>query len=86
MSEVGLPQAEFNFWFGLLAPIKTPSEIIARLNSEIAKIVDLAEVSDQFSKLGAEPMVMTPQAFDAFLKSESASLGALMRAAGAKAN
>ena len=81
-----MPQAEFNFWFGLLAPAKTPREIVARLNGEIAKIVELAEVSEQFSKLGAEPMVMTPQAFDAFLKSESASLGAIMRAAGVKAN
>ena len=86
MAEVSLPQAEFNFWIGLLAPAKTPPGIVATLNAEIAKIIALPGVSEQFSKLGAEPMVMTPQEFDAFIKSESASLGAIMRAAGVKAN
>lgn len=84
IAEAGLPQAEFNFWIAMLAPAKTPPEIVAKLNGEIAKIVALAEVSEQFSRLGAEPMVMTPQAFNVFLKSESASLGAIMREAGVK--
>jgi len=85
IGEAGVPGAEFNFWIGMLAPAKTPRDIVTRLNVEIAKIVQLAEIAARFASLGAEPFVLSPEVFDAFIKEEFATLGPIMKAAGAKA-
>jgi tripartite-type tricarboxylate transporter receptor subunit TctC len=82
IAEAGYPDAEFNFWVGMLAPGKTPREIVNRLNTEIAKALRLPEVRQRIANLGAEPMFMTPEQFDAFLAQEHDALGKVMRKAG----
>jgi len=84
IAEAGYPGGEFNFWVGMLAPAKTPREIVARINSELNKAMQQPEVQDRLAKLGAEPMPMTPEQFDAFIKEQYEELGKIMRAAGAK--
>ncbi|HEY6822702.1 MAG TPA: tripartite tricarboxylate transporter substrate binding protein [Burkholderiales bacterium] len=86
LAEAGLPQAEFNFWIGMLAPSQTPRTVIQRLHDEIEKIVQLPDVKGRLAKLGAEPMPMTPEQFDALIRNDFATLGPLMRAAGVKGN
>ena len=85
IAEAGFPRGEFNFWVGMLAPAHTPPELLGRLNSEIQKALAAADMQERLAKLGAEPMTMSPQQFDAFLKEEYAVLGEVMRAAGVKA-
>jgi tripartite-type tricarboxylate transporter receptor subunit TctC len=85
IAEAGFPGGEFNFWVGMLAPAKTPREIVERLNAEITKAEQTPEVKQRLANLGAEPMPMTPERFDAFIKQEHDELGKIMRAAGAKA-
>lgn len=85
IAEAGFPGGEFNFWVGMLAPAKTPHEVVARLNAEIVKAEQTPEVKQRLANLGAEPMPMTPERFDAFIKQEHDELGKIMRAAGAKA-
>jgi tripartite-type tricarboxylate transporter receptor subunit TctC len=82
IAEAGYPDAEFNFWVGLLAPAKTPREIVNRLNAEIAKALKQPEVRSRLANLGAEPMFMTAEQFDAFLAQEHDTLGKVMRKAG----
>ncbi|MGZ5650613.1 MAG: Bug family tripartite tricarboxylate transporter substrate binding protein [Usitatibacter sp.] len=82
IAEAGYPDAEFNFWVGMLAPAKTPREIVNRLNAEIAKALRLPEVQSRIANLGAEPMFMTAEQFDAFLAQEHETLGKVMRSAG----
>src|SRR5256885_36819 len=53
LAEAGLPQAEFNFWIGMLAPSQTPRPVIQRLHDEVEKILELAEVRGRLAKLGA---------------------------------
>ena len=84
IAEAGFPKGEFNFWVGLLAPAATPREIVARLNEEINKALQTAEMRERFAKIGAEPMVMTPAEYDGFIRSEYNVLGEVMRASGAK--
>src|SRR3954471_4986529 len=84
LAEAGLPQAEFNFWIGMLAPSQTPRPVIQRLHDEVEKILELAEVRGRLAKLGAEPMPLTPEQFDALIREDFATLGPLMRAAGVK--
>jgi tripartite-type tricarboxylate transporter receptor subunit TctC len=86
VAEAGVRGFEFNFWVGLLAPAQTPRLIVAQLNQAIDKIMQLPDVRERMTRLGAEPMVMSPAEFDAYLRSEYATLGKIMRDAGAKAN
>lgn len=81
IAEAGFPGGEFNFWVGMLAPAKTPREIINRLNAEITRAEQLPEVKQRLANLGAEPMPMTPEKFDAFIQQQYDELGKVMRAA-----
>ena len=81
VAEAGLPGFVFDFWIGLLAPVKTPRAIVNKLNSEVRKALAQPEVLERLSKLGAEPMPMTPERFDAYIKEEFTALGSLMKAA-----
>ncbi len=84
IAEAGVPGGEFNFWVAMLAPAKTPREIVNRLNAEIGKAEQQPEVRQRLSNLGAEPMPMSPEAFDAFIREQFDDLGKVMRAAGAR--
>ncbi|HEY3076577.1 MAG TPA: tripartite tricarboxylate transporter substrate binding protein [Burkholderiales bacterium] len=85
IAEAGYPKGEFNFWVGMLAPAGTPREVLAKLNSETQKALAAPDMQDRLAKLGAEAMSMSPAEFDAFLREEYTTLGAVMRAAGIKA-
>jgi tripartite-type tricarboxylate transporter receptor subunit TctC len=84
IAEAGYPKGEFNFWVGLLAPAATPRDVVARLNDEINKALQSADMKERFARLGAEPMIMSPGEYDAFLRDEYNVLTEVMRAAGAK--
>jgi tripartite-type tricarboxylate transporter receptor subunit TctC len=84
-AEAGVPGSEYNFWIGMLVPAKTPREIVNRLYQETQKALASAEVKERFAKLGAEPMPMTPEQFDAYIKEELAANTKLVKAAGIKA-
>jgi tripartite-type tricarboxylate transporter receptor subunit TctC len=84
-AEAGYPAAEFNFWIGMLAPAGTPQPIVDKLNAEVAKILATPEMKERLAKLGADPMPMSPDRFDAFILEEAKTLGAVMKAVGAKA-
>jgi tripartite-type tricarboxylate transporter receptor subunit TctC len=81
VAESGLPGFVFDFWIGMLAPAKTPKPVLAKLNTEIARILALPEVKERMATLGAEPMPMSPEQFDAYIKDEYNTLGAVMRSA-----
>jgi len=84
IAEAGYPGGEFNFWVGMLAPAKTPREVLAKVNAEVNRALKQPEMVDRLAKLGAEPMSMTPAEFDAFIRHEHDELGKIMRDAGAK--
>ena len=81
VAESGLPGFVFDFWIGMLAPSKTPKPVVAKLNAEIARILALPDVKERMATLGAEPMPMSPEQFDAYIKDEYNTLGAVMRSA-----
>lgn len=84
--EAGVPGSEYLFWVGLFAPVQTPAAIVERLNAEVSRIMNSAEVKERLDKLGAEPFLMPPAAFDKFLVDETAKTQQLVRAAGIKLN
>jgi tripartite-type tricarboxylate transporter receptor subunit TctC len=81
-AEAGVPGSEFNFWIGMMAPAKTPREIVNRLHDEVAKALASPEVKERFLKLGADAWTLKPEQFDAYIKEEIASNAKLVKAAG----
>jgi len=83
IAEAGLPDGESTFWVALLAPAKTPGDIIAKVNAEVNRALKTQEMTDRLAKLGTEAMLMTPAESDAFIRLEYDVLGKVMRATGA---
>ena len=83
-TEAGFPNSEYNFWFGVFAPAKTPHVIIQRLYEEIAKALDDSAVREKLVKLGVQPMPMTPAQFNDYVGNELEQNAALVKAAGIK--
>ncbi len=81
VSEAGVPGFVFDFWIGLLAPAKTPRDIVNKLNQEVSKALAQPDVRERMAKLGGEPLPMTPERFDAFIREEHATLSVIMKGA-----
>ena len=81
VAEAGIPGFVFDFWIGLLAPVKTPRAVVNKLNAEIGRILAQPEIKERMAKLGAESMPMRPEQFDAYIKEEFMTLSAVMKAA-----
>jgi tripartite-type tricarboxylate transporter receptor subunit TctC len=79
--EAGLPGSEFNFWIGMMAPAKTPRDIVNRLNDEVVKALNTPEVKERFARLGADAWTLKPEAFDAYIREEIKTNAALVKAA-----
>ena len=76
-----IPGFEAVTWIGLLAPAGTPKEIVSRMHREIEKIVQMPEVQERLSASGAEPVASTPEQFGAYLSSEVAKWGRVVKQA-----
>ena len=83
IAEAGFPDGESTFWVALLAPAKTPSDLIAKLNAEVQRALQSADMKERLAKLGTDAMSMTPAESDAFIRREYEVLGKVMRASGA---
>jgi tripartite-type tricarboxylate transporter receptor subunit TctC len=70
IAEAGVPGYEAGQWWGFLAPAKVPAPIIAKLNSEINTILSADDMRAKLANEGAEPQLMTPEAFTAFVRRE----------------
>jgi tripartite-type tricarboxylate transporter receptor subunit TctC len=81
-AEAGVPGSEFNFWIGMMAPAKTPRDIVNRLHDEVVKALNTPEVKERFATLGADAWTLTPEQFDAYIKEEIKSNAVLVKAAG----
>jgi tripartite-type tricarboxylate transporter receptor subunit TctC len=84
MREVGYAGIELDAWFGLVAPAGTPEPVIGKLNAAFVQAVRDPEVTRQIIDQGAEPAVDTPDAFAAFIVSETERFGKIVKAAGIK--
>jgi tripartite-type tricarboxylate transporter receptor subunit TctC len=81
-AEAGVPGSEFNFWIGMMAPAKTPRDIVNRLNAEVIKALASPEVKERFATLGADAWTLSPEQFDSYIKDEIKSNAVLVKAAG----
>lgn len=85
-AELGMKDADFPFWVGLFLPAKAPRAAVLRLHAETVRTMQLPEVRERFEKLGGEPFVLTPEAFDAYLRTQAEAAGSIVKAANIRAN
>ena len=81
VAEGGVPGFVFDFWAGMLAPAKTPRDVINKLNTEIQSILAQPDVKERMAKLGAESMPMSASQFDTYIRDEYNTLGQVMKGA-----
>ena len=81
LQEAGVADYEVNVWFGLLATKGTPPDVVAKLNTETARVLNLPEVKERFRTLGVEVIASSPDQFAQHLKSEIAKWGKVVREA-----
>ena len=85
VAESGLPGFASEDWQGILAPAKTPPEIIGKLNGEIGRILLLPEVKAKLQAAGFEPKPSTPEWFAQFIQAETRKWAKLLKGIGIKA-
>jgi tripartite-type tricarboxylate transporter receptor subunit TctC len=86
VSESGVPGFEASSWFGMLAPVGTPKDVIARLNEVALKVVRMKEVDESLIRQGMDPTGTTPAEFDAYLRAEIGKWTRVAREANIKAD
>jgi tripartite-type tricarboxylate transporter receptor subunit TctC len=86
IAEAGVPGYAMSNWYGLLVPGGTPQASIARLQGEIARILNLPELKDRLSREGATVVASTPDQFAVFLKIEMEKAATIVKAAGMTAS
>ncbi|OFW18063.1 MAG: hypothetical protein A3H97_11695 [Acidobacteria bacterium RIFCSPLOWO2_02_FULL_65_29] len=84
--EAGVPEMEALLWFALFAPAHTPRPIVTKINNAVAEILQRDDVKRVILQLGGEARSSTPEQLRAWLKSELAKWGPIIRNAGIKAN
>jgi tripartite-type tricarboxylate transporter receptor subunit TctC len=83
-AEAGLTNAESVFWLGVFMPAKTPREIIERFHDAGIKLLTKPSMQESLTRLGVEPLPMTPAEMDAFVAREISENLELIKAAGIK--
>jgi tripartite-type tricarboxylate transporter receptor subunit TctC len=86
LSESGVSGYEATIWLGFMAPKGTPQDIVTKLNEAMNKIASQPEVKQLWAKQGATPMIMSPDAFDKYLRADIVKWARLIAVAGIKAD
>ena len=84
--EAGYANSDFDFYIGMWVPAKTPRDVVGKLHQETVKALQNPAVQGKLANLGVEPMIMTPEAFDARVAKEVATAAVLAKAAGIAAH
>lgn len=79
MAESGLPGFSSDFWFGFFVPAGTPRDIVARLNREIVKVLQLPEVRDKLMAQGDFVIGSTPEEFRDKIREDVAKYREIIR-------
>jgi tripartite-type tricarboxylate transporter receptor subunit TctC len=84
IAESGIPGYAVDNWYGVAAPAGVPKEMIARLNTELVKILNTPEIRDRYAAEGSETSPSSPEQFGAFIRDEVQKWGKVVREAKVK--
>jgi tripartite-type tricarboxylate transporter receptor subunit TctC len=83
--EAGLPNSDYTLWVGMIVPSATPAAVVKKLHEEALKALANPEIKERMAKLGADPFPMSPEAFNAYIKTEMDTAARIVKAANLKA-
>lgn len=78
LDEAGLKGFDIGTWFGILAPVATPKDIVARLNTEMVKVIQSSEFRQRMHEIGAEPIGNSSAQMAQQIKDETAKFAKLV--------
>jgi tripartite-type tricarboxylate transporter receptor subunit TctC len=84
VAESGVPGYAFTLWFGMWAPAGLSGELVDKINKDVNRALGSADVVDRLSKVGQEPMIMSPTEFRQLDRKEVDEYGRIIKAAGIK--
>lgn len=84
MAEAGIKGFEAVTWFGFVAPASTPAPIVARLNAEFNKALQVPELTQKLNGQGAAVLGGTPEQFGALIRGDIARWSAIIKASGTR--
>lgn len=85
IAEAGIPGYAMVLWYGLLAPGGTPADLVARLNTEVGKVLSDSDVRARLARQGVDPGGSTPAEFAALIASDLKNYARVVKESGAKA-
>jgi tripartite-type tricarboxylate transporter receptor subunit TctC len=85
-AELGHPKINSDNWYGLVAPAGTPKDVLKKLHDAAVKALGTAELKAQYAKLSAVPSPTSPEEFRAYINSEAAKWGSVVKSTGLKLN
>ena len=86
IAEAGIAGYDADLWWGLFAPPKMAKDRLARVHAESVKALNSAEVRERYTNMGTDVVTNSPEAFTAFLRTESAKWEKVVKASGARAD
>jgi tripartite-type tricarboxylate transporter receptor subunit TctC len=82
IAESGYPHFEAVAWFGVVAPAKTPKAIIAKMNADMVKVLQMPDVRDKLIAMGYVPVGNTPEQYERFIRAEITKWAKVIKEAG----
>jgi tripartite-type tricarboxylate transporter receptor subunit TctC len=82
VSETVIPGFEWDQWYGMFAPAKTPRRIVDQVSREMARVLGLADIRERLATRGSVPKPSTPEEFDRFVRAEVSRIGKAIRDGG----
>jgi tripartite-type tricarboxylate transporter receptor subunit TctC len=79
LAESAVPGLDWDQWYGMFAPAKTPRTIVAQLSKEVGRVLALAEMRERIEARGSVAKPTTPEAFDAFVRAEVDKVSKVIR-------
>jgi tripartite-type tricarboxylate transporter receptor subunit TctC len=84
IAEAGLPGFDMSTWFGVVAPAKTPRDIVVKLNQAVVKGLLNPETRERLLSQGIEPVGNSPEDFAKLLRTELPKWAHIVKISGAK--
>jgi tripartite-type tricarboxylate transporter receptor subunit TctC len=84
VAEAGVPGYEVIVWLGLLAPASTPSDIVEKINKDLATVLQVPAIKEKFAAMGMEPSHSSPAEFRKLLEAEIEKYATVIKAANLK--
>ena len=86
VAESGYPGYAIDAWFGIIAPAKTPQDIVAKVSAAVVNVMKMSDVRNRFEQLGYDPIGDSAAEFGATIRADIEKFARVIKAAGIKAD